>query len=56
MRHAFKAMIVGGELKIQPEEILDANWFSYKEITDMKAAGKLRVEWIYDAVNQLENQ
>jgi len=56
IRHAFTANIVGGELKIQPEEILDAGWFSFDEITKMKQDGKLRVDWIYDAMSQVERQ
>ncbi|MDQ2973735.1 MAG: NUDIX hydrolase [bacterium] len=54
VRHAFTAHIVGGELKVQEDEILDAGWFSYKEITNMKHSGKLRVEWIYDAISKVE--
>jgi len=56
VRHAFEATIVGGELKTQPEEILDAHWFSFDEITSMKEAGKLRVEWIYDAISRVEKK
>lgn len=56
VRHAFRAKIIGGYLKIQPEEILDANWFSYNDITIMKEAGKLRVEWIYEAISLVEGQ
>jgi 8-oxo-dGTP diphosphatase len=54
VRHAYRASIIGGELKIQAEEILDADWFSYDEITSMKRGGKLRVEWIYDAISRVE--
>jgi hypothetical protein len=43
-------------LKVQPEEILDAKWFTYDEITRMKQQGKLRVEWIYDAISRVENR
>lgn len=56
VRHAFRAIVIGGELKIQPEEILDVDWFSYDEITNMKEAGMLRVEWIYDAISRIEKQ
>ena len=54
VRHAYVASIIGGELKIQTEEILDVGWFSYGEITGMKQAGKLRVAWIYDAISRVE--
>jgi 8-oxo-dGTP diphosphatase len=54
VRHAFTAHIVGGELQVQPDEILDARWFSYEEITQMRQDGKLRVEWIYEALSRVE--
>jgi 8-oxo-dGTP diphosphatase len=56
IRHAFSAHIVGGVLKIQEDEILDAGWFSYEEITIMRRDGKLRVEWIYDAITKVETK
>ncbi len=56
VRHAFNAKIIGGELKIQLDEILDAKWFSFAEITSMKQASKLRVDWIYDAMGRVEAQ
>jgi 8-oxo-dGTP pyrophosphatase MutT (NUDIX family) len=55
VRHAFNARIVGGALNIQEDEILDAGWFSYEEITTMRRDGKLRVEWIYDAITRVES-
>ncbi len=54
IRHGFIGHIVGGELKVQSDEILDVNWFSFAEITQMKQEGKLRVEWIYDAMSRVE--
>lgn len=56
VRHAFAANIIGGELKFQPDEILDVRWFGFDEITDMKQNGKLRVDWIYDAMSRVESQ
>ena len=56
VRHAFVATIIGGELNVQPDEILDAKWFSFDEITVMKRDGKLRVDWIYDAMSKVESQ
>ncbi len=54
VRHAFIARIIGGDLHVQENEILDAAWFSYQEITEMKLENKLRVEWIYDALTKVE--
>lgn len=54
IKHGFEATIIGGELKAQEDEILDAGWFSFAEITKMHHAGKLRVEWIYDAISRVE--
>ncbi|HEX8182646.1 MAG TPA: NUDIX domain-containing protein [Candidatus Saccharimonadales bacterium] len=56
VRHAFVATIIGGELKVQPDEILDAKWFSFDEITAMKEDNKLRVDWIYDAMSRVESR
>lgn len=56
VRHAFAAKIIGGELKAQPDEILDAKWFSFDEITNMKQDGKLRVDWIYEAMCRVESK
>ena len=56
IRHAFRADIVGGELNFPPEEILNADWFSFDEITSMKHESKLRVEWIYDAISRVESK
>lgn len=55
VRHAFTAKIIGGDLKVQPNEILDAKWFSFEEVTQMLKAGQLRVEWIYDAISRVQN-
>lgn len=55
VRHAFVARVIGGQLKIEPEEILDVKWFSYDEIAKMKQEGKLRVEWINDAIMRVES-
>lgn len=54
VRHAFRARIVGGNLAAQPDEILDAGWFSYDEISSIKDEGKLRVLWIFDAISRVE--
>lgn len=55
VRHAFIGHITGGELKIQQNEILDVDWFTFEEITIMKNEGKLRVEWIYDAMSRVDS-
>lgn len=34
--HAFAATITGGELAVDPHEILDAKWFTYAEVVAMK--------------------
>ncbi|MES3037715.1 MAG: NUDIX hydrolase [Bdellovibrionota bacterium] len=51
-RHTFEAKIIGGELKVQPEELLDIQWFTFDEITGMK--DQLRSDWILWAVSILE--
>ena len=55
IRHVFSARIIGGQLTPQPGEILDADWFSYSDITAMKQSEKLRADWIYRAITQAED-
>ncbi|MEO8691292.1 MAG: NUDIX hydrolase [Candidatus Saccharimonas sp.] len=55
IRHAFTVRILGGEVKPQPGEILDVQWFTYDDIVQMRSDGKLRVEWIFDAITRIEN-
>lgn len=55
IRHAFTVKVVGGEVKPQPSEVLDVQWFSYDQITKMRKNGKLRVEWIFEAITLVES-
>lgn len=54
VKHAFAAKIVGGELKIQEDEILDVKWLTYQEVEKLKGAGKIRAPWIFDAITKVE--
>lgn len=50
----FSAKITGGELKLDPSEILDAKWFTYDEILAMQ--GELRsADLITNAVSAVEH-
>lgn len=53
-KHFFEARIVGGELQYPDDEILDAKWFTFDEIKQMKE--KLRGNWVIDAITLLENR
>lgn len=49
--NAFFAEIIGGELQLQTEEILDAKWFSHDEILAMR--DKLRdAEYVISAIGK----
>lgn len=48
--HIFTAQIVGGTLSVQPEEILDAQWFSMDEIYQFQKDQQLRSEWMVRAI------
>lgn len=54
VKHAFRARIVGGELKIQEEEILDARWLTYEEIEKLEQDGKIRAPWIFSSITKVE--
>jgi 8-oxo-dGTP pyrophosphatase MutT (NUDIX family) len=50
--HAFKADIVSGELQFDPEELLDAKWFSLDEIKALDSEGKIRNGWALRVIEQ----
>lgn len=50
----FSAKIVGGEINFNPDEILDAKWFTYDEILAMRS--ELRsADFLIGAVDNLRN-
>lgn len=51
VKHAFRATIMGGELRFPENELLDARWFTINEITSMSEEGKLRGAWVLEAIN-----
>jgi 8-oxo-dGTP diphosphatase len=48
--HAYKASIISGELKIDPNELLDVRWFTFQEIEALQADNKLRNDWVIDTI------
>ena len=52
VKHAFEARIISGELNFPKDEMLDARWFSFEEIKNMKE--KLRSSWILGAIEIME--
>lgn len=52
VKHVYRAKIIGGELKIQESEILDAQWFTFDEIKQLHDSGKLRAEWIWEVIQK----
>ncbi|MFA6392891.1 MAG: NUDIX hydrolase [Candidatus Paceibacterota bacterium] len=54
VKHSFEAKIIGGDLNFPEEKFLDAKWFTFDEIKQIK--DKLRDEWVLDSISILENQ
>ena len=54
VKHAFEAKIIGGELKYPEDEILNAKWYTFEEIENMK--DKLRNTWVFEAICIVENK
>lgn len=50
VRHAFLGNIVGGHLNFPKKEILDAGWFTFKEIQKMYQENKIRHHWVFQAL------
>ena len=55
IRHAFTVKVLGGKITPQPGEILDVKWFSFDQIKQMRKENKLRVVWIFEAIELVEN-
>ena len=53
VKHVFVAVIIGGNLIPQEDEILDAKWLSYEDIKMLNESGKLRASWIWDIIKGL---
>ena len=52
VKHAFEAKIIGGELYVPENEILDAKWFTFQEILDKKE--EMRVDYVWKAIKESE--
>jgi NADH pyrophosphatase NudC (nudix superfamily) len=53
-RHAFEAEIIGGELYVDTEELLDVKWFTLDEILAIK--NKLRSDWVLGSIEIIEGK
>lgn len=54
VKHVFEGKIINGVLKFPADEILDAKWFSFDEISSMK--DKLRESFISEAIEDVEGE
>jgi ADP-ribose pyrophosphatase YjhB (NUDIX family) len=52
VKHTYLAKIIGGELSVPEDEILDAKWFAFQEIEQMNSEGKIRDSWAWRAIKQ----
>ncbi|MFA5051558.1 MAG: NUDIX domain-containing protein [Patescibacteria group bacterium] len=52
--HAYQGRIIGGHLHFPKREILDAGWFTYKEVQKMYQLNKIRGHWIWQAISAVE--
>jgi 8-oxo-dGTP pyrophosphatase MutT (NUDIX family) len=56
MTHLFRAEVTGGRLRHQPEELLDARWFSPAEIRRLAKEGKTRGGWVVAGMDITEKE
>lgn len=54
VKHVFVAEIVGGDLNLPINEIMDAKWFSFEDIKKM--ADKLRHKFILEVIDKYEQE
>lgn len=50
VKHVYKAEIVGGEIDVPEDEIMDVRWFTFDEIIDLMDQGKIRQPWVFEAI------
>lgn len=55
VKHPFEVKIIGGDLKFPKDELLDAKWFTFKEIEQMEKNKQLRGYWVFKAIKIVEN-
>lgn len=53
--NSFRAKVIGGQMKFQEEELLDAKWLSLGEIEKLNDQGKLRAQWVIDSLKKAES-
>jgi 8-oxo-dGTP diphosphatase len=52
IKHYYRAKIIGGDLQVRPNEVLDAKWLSFEEITKLNEDGLIRIDCVYDAISK----
>jgi ADP-ribose pyrophosphatase YjhB (NUDIX family) len=50
VKHLYSAEVVGGELRVDEAEIMDARWLSRDEVETLGVQGVLRAEWVVDGI------
>ncbi len=53
-KHVFEAEIIGGELQIPDDEMLDGKWFSFEELKTMEK--QLRSYFVLESISTIENR
>ena len=52
--YAFMGKVIGGELSVAGDELLNAKWLSFPEIEVLQRDGKIRAEWVMTALAKAE--
>ena len=52
--YAFMGRVIGGELSVAEDELLNAKWLSFSEIEALQRDGKIRAEWVMTALKKAE--
>ncbi|PIZ63773.1 hypothetical protein COY17_00185 [Candidatus Saccharibacteria bacterium CG_4_10_14_0_2_um_filter_52_9] len=52
--HTFWARVVGGELRVDHNEILDAGWFDLRAVMELDQSGEMRADWQAAAIRKAE--
>jgi 8-oxo-dGTP diphosphatase len=50
--HAYQAHIIGGELSINQEELLDIQWLTLEKIKQLHKKRRIRNGWVIESITQ----
>lgn len=52
VKHIFSANVIGGDISLKPDEILDIKWMTFDEVKSINDSGKIRRPWVWNIIQK----